>query len=317
MTREESVKPRRRAVYEDMLRLIRQGSSLSDALEAQGVFPPLMVGMYRAAEASGGLETTARRLAANYDREHRLNKKIKNATSYTKVRCVLTLLVLIAMFAYILPRFEAIFAGIRLPAGTRLLYAVRDLFKYRWPALCMAASLAAIVFHFLFKMPAVRCFRDRLKLRLPVIGKLMKTIYTARFARTLSSLYSSGLPIVSALQAAKNTVGNAYICRQFDGVVAEVRAGGGLSSALEKVDGFSQKLSASAGIGEEAGALDSTLASIADVLEYEAEASLIKLVGLLEPTLLVAMAAIVGFITISIIAPIFNSYSDYSVLAAG
>jgi type IV pilus assembly protein PilC len=311
LIQEETIKPRRRAVYEDILRLILQGQPISDALEAQNAFPPLMVSMYRAAEAGGSLEKTANRLAANYDREHKLSLKIRNSTSYTKVLCVITLLVIMIMFSFILPKFEKMFASIELPAATRILFSVRDLFIFHWPVIGLTAAVLFIVSRSMIKISSVSYRLDKLKLELPIAGKLMRTVYTARFARTLSSLYSAGLPITSALQTAKNTIGNEYISRQFDNVIAEVRAGASLSAAIEKVKGFSRKLSASIRIGEEAGALDSMLSSVSDVLEYEAETSMTKLVGYLEPVLIVVMAVIIGFVVVSMITPFYQGYSEY------
>jgi type IV pilus assembly protein PilC len=311
LIQEEAIKPHQRAVYEDILRLILQGQPISDALEVQKAFPPFMVGMYRAAEAGGNLEKTANKLAADYDREYRLSVKIRNATSYTKVLCIITFLVIVIMFAFILPKFEKMFASIELPAATRILFAVRDMFIFHWPVIFITAAVLFIVFRSMVRIPAVAYLLDKLKLELPIAGKLMKTVYTARFARTLSSLYSAGLPITSALQTAKNTIGNEYISRQFVSVIAEVRTGGSLSAAIEKVKGFNKKLSASIRIGEEAGALDSMLSSVCDVLEYEAETSMTKLVGYLEPVLIVVMAVIIGFIVISMITPFYQGYSEY------
>ncbi len=309
MLRDEALRPRQRAIYEDLLRLIRQGRPISDALEAQGAFPPLMISMYRAAEAGGSLDKTASRLAVKYEREHRLNLKVKNATAYAKVLGVLTFFVLIVMFAIVLPRFEIIFADAKLPASTRLLLAVRDIFKYHAPVVLLGASAAIFAVKALAKLRSVSLLLDKAKLRLPIIGRLLQSIYTSRFARTLSSLYAAGLPIVPALQTAVSTVGNEYIKRQFDAVISEVRTGGSLSSALERVGGFSVKMSVSVRIGEESGTLELMLSSLSEVLEYEAEASLTRLVSFLEPVMIVIMALIVGFIVIAIITPVFSGYS--------
>jgi type IV pilus assembly protein PilC len=143
-------------------------------------------------------------------------------------------------------------------------------------------------------------------------GKLLQIIYTARFARTLSSLYSAGISIINCLTIAKNTIGNVYIESQFDSVIAEIRAGGNLSEAIDKVDGFTKKLSSSIMVGEETGALDTMLTSIADQMEYESEMALSKLVSYLEPVMIVVMAVIVGFIMISVIQPIYGSYQTIS-----
>ena len=147
-----------------------------------------------------------------------------------------------------------------------------------------------------------------MELRIPKIGRLKKIIYTARFSRTLSSLYSAGIPIITCLQIAKATIGNSYIESQFEKLIADVRSGETLSSGVDKIDGFVKKLPSSINIGEETGALDHMLISIADQMDYDSEIATEKMVAMLEPVMIVIMAVVVGFIMISIIQPIYGSY---------
>ena len=147
-----------------------------------------------------------------------------------------------------------------------------------------------------------------MEIKIPKIGKLRKIIYTARFARTLSSLYSAGIPIITCLTIAKTTIGNSYIESQFDDMIAKVRAGETLSNGIDGIDGFVKKLTSSVRVGEEPGELDSMLVSIADQMDYDSEIATEKLVAMLEPVMIVIMAAIVGFIMIAIIQPIYGSY---------
>ena len=137
-------------------------------------------------------------------------------------------------------------------------------------------------------------------------------IYTARFARTISSLYSSGIPIVQALQIGRKTIGNTYIDSQFDDAVAKVRSGGNLSDALDNIKGFTKKLTSAVRVGEETGSLDTMLNSIADSMEYESNMAVDRMVATLEPVLIVLMAIIVGFIMISVLMPIYGSYDAIS-----
>ena len=137
-------------------------------------------------------------------------------------------------------------------------------------------------------------------------------IYTARFARTISSLYSSGIPIVQALQIGRKTIGNTYIDSQFDDAVAKVRSGGNLSDALDNIKGFTKKLTSAVRVGEETGSLDTMLNSIADSMEYESNMAVDRMVATLVPVLIVVMAIIVGFIMISVLMPIYGSYDAIS-----
>lgn len=131
-------------------------------------------------------------------------------------------------------------------------------------------------------MPSVKLQLDKLKIKLPVFGKLLMIIYTARFARTISSLYSSGIPIVQALQIGRKTIGNTYIDSQFDDAVAKVRSGGNLSDALDNIKGFTKKLTSAVRVGEETGSLDTMLNSIADSMEYESNMAVDRMVATLE-----------------------------------
>ena len=144
---------------------------------------------------------------------------------------------------------------------------------------------------------------------MPGFGRLFKVIYTARFARTLSSLYSSGMPIAQAIGIAGETVGNTYVEEQFDMVVTQVRSGIALSQALHEVDGFLLKLSSTILVGEESGQLDVMLDSIAATLEEDAEQATKRMVTLLEPILIICMAVVVGFIMIAVMLPIYQSYA--------
>ena len=311
ISQEETLKPYQRAVYEDVLRLVRQGVALSDALEEQGgCFPPLMVNMYRAAETSGTLDKTALRMAIHYEKEYRLNTKIKSSMTYPKILAGLIVVVVTIIMGYVLPQFESMFDMMEeIPASTRFLMGLSDLVATKGLYLGIGIVLFVLLIRFLLNVPSVKMFMDKLRLYLPIIGKLQRTICTARFAGTLSSLYAAGIPIVTALQIARKTVGNQYINAQFDEVIPYVRAGANLSEGLATVDGFVRKLATAIRVGEETGSLDTMLDSISNALEYDAEMAINKMVSYVEPIMIIVMATIVGFIMISVIKPIYGSYA--------
>lgn len=311
VSKEESTKPVHRAVYENLLRLIRQGMPLSDAMEQQGdAFPPLMIEMYRSAEAGGTLDKTALRMAEHYDKEYKLNSKIHNAMIYPCILGALCVVVVVFILTFVLPQFQSLFDQMEeLPLVTRILYAIGDFIKTKWILLIVFIMLIITGITMLLRIPRVRLAVDKLKVRLPVFGKLLKVIYTARFARSLCSLYSAGLPMITSLQIGRKIVSNAYIDLQFDQVIAHVRSGGNLSEGLAQVDGFVNKLASSIMIGEETGSLDTMLDAIADTLDYESEMAINKMVTFLEPALIVVMALIVGFIMVAVIVPIYDSYN--------
>ena len=307
ISEDESIKPKEQEIYAAILKLVRSGVSLSDAMLEQGdAFPPLFINMVN-------LDKIALQMASHYDKEYRLGQKVKSSMNYPKILGVLIVIVVAIIMGYVIPQFDGLFSQMEsLPATTTILLGISNFVKNKWYVIIIAAAVLYIAFKIIFSIPAVKYHKDKLEIHLPVFGKLRKVIYTARFARTLSSLYSAGISIINCLMISKNTIGNLYIEKQFDQVIADVKSGANLSEAIDKVDGFTKKLSSSIMVGEETGALDSMLVSTANQMEYDSEVALNKLVSYLEPTMIVVMAVIVGFIIISVIQPIYGSYAQIS-----
>ena len=307
---DETLRQKERDVYADVLRQVRTGISLSEAMSMQGAaFPAMMINMFRSAEASGTLEATANQMAEYYSKEYKLTRKIKSSLTYPKILGVLMVVVLIILMGYVVPQFEELFAMMEsLPPTTTILLAVSDFVSNKWYLLIVFAVVAFIAFKLLFAIQSVKKAKDKIKTKFPKIGKLMRIIYTARFSRTLASLYNAGLPIISCLTIARDTIDNKYIEDQFDAVIKDVQAGQNLSEALAKIDGFTKKLVSSVIVGEETGTLDDMLNSVAEQLEYDSEMAIQSMVAMLEPMIIAGLAFIVGFIIISVIQPIYGSY---------
>lgn len=310
ISQDEGISAGLRRIYENVLGEVRKGSSLSAALEAQQVFPTLMLGMIRAGEGSGKLDQVAERLAIHYEKAHQMNQQVKSALMYPMILAILAVAVVIVIVTFVLPQFSDLFSTMdSLPGVTLALMAFSGFMVTKWYLMILGVAAAVMIIRSLLRIPAVRLEMDRRKLKMPVFGPLNQVICTARFARTISSLYSSGLPIVTALQTARDTIGNAYIVSQFEDVLVQVRSGVSLSAALENVDGFQRKLCSSIAVGEETGRLDSMLDSIADSMEYDAQQASKRMMTILEPMLIVLMAFVVGFIIIAVMSPIIGSYS--------
>lgn len=312
ISEDESIDAKNREVYAAVLKQIRQGTSFSEALSDQGdVFPPLFINMIKSSESSGNLDKVAMQLSVHYDKEYRLNQKVKSSMTYPKILCALIVVVVAVIMGFVIPQFEDLFAQMEtLPLATTILLGISEIVKKKWYVLILLGIVIYIIGKILCSIPTVRFWMDKLEIHLPMIGKLRKVIYTARFARTLSSLYSAGISIMNCLLIAKTTIGNSYIEKQFDQVIADVRAGSNLSEAIDKVDGFTKKLSSSILVGEETGALDNMLVSVANQMEFDSDVALNKLVSYLEPVMIVTMAVVVGFIMIAVIQPIYGSYES-------
>lgn len=312
ISEDETVKPRVREVYRAVLKSVYTGNSLSEALAEQGsAFPALFINMYKSAECSGDMSKTAEQLAVYYEKEYRLRKKIQSTLLYPKILCVLIIAVLFVIMGYVIPQFKALFDQMdRLPVPTAILLSISDFVINRWYFIILCIIAIIIIIKLLSSVPGIRRWFDKLKVAFPVTGKQMKIVYTARFARTLSSLYNAGLPILSCLTIAKETIDNSYIEGQFEQVIADIKGGSSLSEAISRVDGFTSKLQGAVLVGEETGGLNSMLDSIADQLEYDSEIAIGRIVAFIEPVMIVIMALVVGFIMISVIQPIYGSYEQ-------
>ena len=312
ISEDEAIKPQEREIYAEVLRDVRQGMTLSDALMEQGdTFPNLFINMMRSSENAGNMDTTAEQMAEYYSKEYRLQQKVKSSMTYPKILGALIVIVVIVIMGFVLPQFGSLFSQMdSLPVATKVLMGMSSFVQNRWYVLIFAAVILYIAFKLIFSIPKVKYYKDKFEIHAPKIGKLRQIVYTARFARTLSSLYSAGIPILTCLSIAKTTIGNSYIESQFDRLIADIRAGETLSAAIDKVDGFTKKLSSTVMVGEETGSLDSMLVSIADQMDYESEIAIGKMVAMLEPLMIVVMAVVVGFIMIAVIQPIYGSYQS-------
>jgi len=307
---DESISLYERQLYIKLRDRVVQGVALSNAMqELEPAFPPLLIYMIKAAETSGTLDTTCLRLADQYTNEAQLEQTAKNSLTYPKILAALLVIVVAILFGYVLPQFEDLFSAMpKLPVATRILMGISNFVKNRWYVLLVAVVLIVIFGKMIVKIPAVTYGLDRLKTK-GRWGRLLKVIYSARFARTMSSLYSSGIPIYNCIQIARGTIGNSYIEEQFDEVERQVLGGSPLSSALQSVDGFVGKLPATIKVGEETGMLGSMLESVANDLDFYSKQALIRLTSYIEPVMIVIMAIGVGFVMIAVIQPIYQSYS--------
>ena len=307
----ESVKPKERAIYNDILKQLRQGIPLSDAMEAQnGAFPTLMIYMYRSAESSGNIDQVTMQMAEHYEKTHRLEAKLSSSMTYPKILGVMILGVIIIITKYILPQFADLFNMMpELPASTRILMGFSNFIQDYWIGVIIGAVLLVVLIKAILMNRKARVVWSRAKIKVPMFGKLNKTICTSRFARTLSSLYAAGIPVVSCLQIARKTIGNDYMDDQFDKIIPFVRAGNNLSDGLDMADGFVHKMTDSIRVGEETGQLDNMLRSTADSLEYDADIAISKLVSYVEPLMLIIMGIIVAFVLVSVLSAMYGSYS--------
>jgi len=191
--RKRAVKQKLRAVYDQVYKYIYEGMTMSEALRRNNLaFTELFCNMCEAGEASGQLENTMRRMAVHYDKEYRLNKKVQGATTYPIILLFITLAAVVALFVFILPQFLELFQDLTLPLPTRIVMGISNAMTGYWYIFISVGVGVPLLWLWLLKKPQVRLAYDKFKFKIPIIHKMLRIIYTARFARSLNSLYSSG-----------------------------------------------------------------------------------------------------------------------------
>ena len=293
------------AVYED----VNKGTTFTEALRTRlGTFPDFFVSMVDAGETSGTLDLTMQRLSDYYANSNTLNNKVKSASTYPIILGVLCIAMVIGMFTFILPQFAGMMDEEDMPALSRVLFGFSDFMKARWYILLIA--LAIIVFGIIYglKVESIRLWFDKVKIKMPAVGPLMVKIYEGRFARTLSSLYSSGISMVECLERSSKILSNTYVDKCFIQVVDEVKQGAPLSQSLVKTEIFEGMFCSIIYVGEESGALDEILEKAADFYEEEADSAVERLVGLMEPLMIIIMGVAIGLCLAGIFPLLYGSF---------
>lgn len=296
-------------VYES----VQKGESLSKAMRKQkDAFPPLFLSMIASGEASGSLDTVMNRLANQYEKDNRLHNKVSQALIYPIILIVMIIAVVTLMLVFVLPRFMTMFEqfGASVPGPTRFLMSLSGAVTNYWYLIIAAVAAIVVLWNIFLKNPAGRLWWDRVKIGMPVVGKLLLIIVSSRFCRTMASLFSSGMPIVQSLEIVGGVVGNKYVETKLQDVCDDVRRGVALSAAVRKTGIFPAMLCSMLTIGEESGNLDEILNKTAAFYDEESDSAIQKLISLIEPVLIVLLAVVVGFIIISIVLPIFTIYNS-------
>ena len=297
---------------------VEQGANLSDAFAAYpDIFDKLFVSMIKAGETGGVLDVVLNRIAKFMEDRARLSSKIKSAMTYPVVVAVVATIIFFVMLTVILPKFSQIFSrlGTDLPAYTRFLMDISNLLlgamKFPW-CIVLLVFFGSIFFGFkkLYSIEAGKYYIDKIFLRLPVFGNLLKKVAVARFTRTLGTLIKSGVPILTALEIVEESSGNAVLARAVKNVKENIKQGGSISSELEQQGIFPAMVVSMISVGEETGELDAMLSKIADFYDTEVEAAVEALTSLLEPLMMVFIGGIVGSVIVGMYLPMFKIFES-------
>ncbi|KMY54910.1 type II secretion system protein F [Bacillus sp. FJAT-27231] len=291
---------------------LREGRPLSEAFAKQKkVFEPLFVNMVRAGEATGSLDETLEEMADHYEQQYRTRQKVISALAYPIVVGLLAVGVVIFLLVSVVPTFVTMFndLGGELPAITKFVIGASDWMQAYWYVIAALALLVAIAVWAIRQRKETRYYLDYFLLRMPIFGNLLQKAALARMTRTLSSLFSNSVPILQALDIVANVVENEIIAKVIHESKESLERGGSMTEPMKRHWAFPPLIHHMIAIGEETGALDSMLAKVADFYEREVEAVTDRLKALIEPLMIVALAAIVGTIVTSILVPMFEIFN--------
>ncbi len=293
----------------DIEKDISGGKSLHEALEKYPkVFPPLYGSMVRAGETGGFLEDVLYRLAMFIEKDQELRSRVAASLAYPALLIVIGSFAVTFLMVFFIPRFSEIFAkmGGSLPVPTRIVMAVSYFLRDYW-----MVSFAGLLFLVLGWTQAAATaaghrFVDRLKIRLPLFGDIVRKNAISRFARTLGTLLKSGVPILGALSISKEAMGNTILMEDIDEASAGVKQGQGLAEILRHSRHFPRMVVDMIAVGEEGGNLNEVLIHVADSYDLQVDRAVRVFISLFEPALLLIMAALVGFIVIAMLLPVFT-----------
>lgn len=310
---EQTYNPKLKAALKQVYQKVQEGNTLSNALsDHPKVFPSLMVSMVEAGEVGGVLDNVLNRLAVHFEKEHKMNEKVKSAMTYPIVVICMAITIVIFMLTFVLPTFTRMFATMnaQLPVPTRMLLAVSEFIQQFWPVLLVIVIAAIYIMTLLARQPRVKLIIDRLVLTIPVFGMLWRKVAIARFSRTLGTLIRGGVPIISALEVVKKTTTNSGMINALTGAQASIREGAGLATPLSSNNIFTAMVIQMVSVGEETGELDKMLDKVADFYESDVDDVVGRLSSLLEPILIAVLGVIIGLIIIAIVLPMFDAVTS-------
>jgi general secretion pathway protein F len=302
-------RPGLKRVLADVKTQVNEGAALADAMARHGkVFEALYVNMIRAGEASGNLDAVLFRLAEFLDAQNRLRGKVISAMFYPIVMTVLGAVIIGILMVSVVPKVTAIFAdtGRAMPWNTQLLITVANLTASFWWVLFFLVPMGVTGFRRWKATPRGRAIVDRLLLKLPVIGILARQIAITRFAKTLATMLSSGVPLLRALDIVKTILGNSVLQNVVEDAKESIKEGESIAMPLKRSGEFPPIVTHMIAVGERSGQLEQMLENVAQAYDTEIDLKIARLTTLLEPVMILCMGGSVAFVVFSILSPIME-----------
>ena len=305
-----STNPKVTKLLNDIRGDVETGTSLSQAFRKHPMhFDALYCNLVEAGEAAGILETLLDRLALYQEKTIAIKQKIKSALTYPIAVLVVAFIVVSVIMVFVIPAFKEVFTsfGADLPGPTLFVMAMSDIFvKYWW---AIFGAIGGGIYFFLQtwkRSEAMQKRMDRLLLKMPVFGSLLFKSATARWTRTLSTMFAAGVPLVEALDSVGGAAGNAVFAEATEQIQKDVSTGTSLTNAMQATNLFPVMVLQMSAIGEESGSLDQMLGKAADFYEQEVDEAVKALSSLMEPFIIVILGTLIGGIVVSMYLPIFK-----------
>lgn len=291
---------------------VEKGESLTSAMSKhKETFPPLLIHMVEAGEASGSLEVSFERMAIQFEKQAKVNGMVKKAMIYPIVVLCVAVVVVIVMLVVVFPQFEDMFAQVdgELPAITRMMIAISDFIKRFWWLLAIIVAGIVLAIQTFRKTPNGQLFFSKMALNLPAVSNLTIKSASATFSRTLSTLLAAGISLIDAVEITAKVINNVIVKEALNDTIDEIKRGVPLSVPLRESEVFPPMVYQMTRIGEETGNVEGMLSKIADYYEEEVENATAALTSLLEPLIIIVLGVLVGAILLSIYMPILGIYS--------
>ena len=297
------------AATRDIVFDVESGHTVADALAKHPkAFSELYVNMVAAGEAGGILDTILMRLATFMEKNDALVRKVKGAMIYPGVIMSVAVIAISVLLIFVIPVFESMFAGVgmALPLPTRVVIGASDFLRGYWWAVIAASAGGAFMFKRYYATSGGKLVIDRLMLRIPVLGDVLRKSAVSRFTRTLGTLISSGVSILDGLEITAKTAGNRVIQDAIMQSRASIAGGDTIAAPLQKSQVFPPMVISMIAVGEQTGGLDEMLSKIADFYDEEVDAAVSNLLSLLEPIMIVFLGVVVGGMVVAMYLPIFD-----------
>lgn len=288
---------------------VRKGLTLSQAMKKEErVFPELLTNMVEAGEVSGNLDLIMLRMATHYEKENKLNNKIRGAMNYPIILAFLSITIVTFILIFVMPTFVGMFqsSGVELPLPTKILLSISSTIRTKWPIIILIILGAVFGLKYYFKTESGQLFTSKMKLKIPIVKGMNEKIIVTRFTRTLSTVLYSGITLIQGIQVVSKVIGNKVAENKLLEVKDQLIKGIGLSEPLKDTGIFPPMLYSMVKIGEESGSLDDILDKTADFYDEELDAAVQQFTSILEPAMILIMGVIIGFMIISIALPMFD-----------